>query len=69
MAWVGRDLKDHQVPTLLPQVCLPTARSRTTNGCCIQSHRKITEVLFNTFGSLVAYIFPCPLLFSFVDEL
>lgn len=68
MAWVRRDLKDHQVPTLLPKVCLPTARSSTTNGCWIQSYRKITEVLFYIFERLVASIFPYSLLFSFVDE-
>ena len=27
MTWVGRDLKDHQVPTSLPQAGLPTTRS------------------------------------------
>mgnify|MGYP001855689421 CR=1 len=29
MPWVGRDPKDHQVPTPLPQAGLPTSRSGT----------------------------------------
>ena len=31
MAWVGRDLKDHQVPTPLSQAELPTPTSSTTS--------------------------------------
>jgi len=27
MAWVGRDLKDHQAPTLTPQAGPPTSRA------------------------------------------
>jgi len=33
MAWVGRDLKDHQVPTPLPQAGLAATRSSTGSGC------------------------------------
>jgi len=29
MAWVGRDLKDHEVPTPLPQARPPTSISST----------------------------------------
>ena len=33
MAWTGRDLKDHQVPKLLPQPGLPATRSATRSDC------------------------------------
>jgi len=33
MVWVGRALKDHQVPTPLPEPGLPTSRSGTRPGC------------------------------------
>ena len=33
MTWVGRDLKDHKVPTPLPKVGLQTARSSTRSDC------------------------------------
>jgi len=33
MAWVGRDLKDHQAPTLLPQAGLPTFITNPRPGC------------------------------------
>jgi len=38
IGWLGlkRDLKDHQVPTPLPQVGLPTTRSSTKLGGPIQ---------------------------------
>ena len=32
VAWVGRVLKDHQVPTNLTQAVFPTTRSRTRSG-------------------------------------
>ena len=33
MAWVGRDLKDHQAPTPLPAAGPPTSKSNTRPGC------------------------------------
>ena len=33
MAWFGRDLKDHQAPTALPQAGLPTSISNTRPVC------------------------------------
>ena len=33
MAWVGRDLKDHEAPTPLPQAGPPTSISNTRPGC------------------------------------
>ena len=33
MAWIGRDLKDHQAPTPLPYTRPPTFRSGTRPGC------------------------------------
>jgi len=33
MVWVGRDPKDHQVPTPLPQAWPPASRSGTRPGC------------------------------------
>jgi len=33
MAWVGRDLKDHQVAAPLLQAGLPTVSSSTKSGC------------------------------------
>ena len=33
MAWVGRDLKDHEAPTLLPKAGPPTSMFNTRPGC------------------------------------
>ena len=33
MAWVGRDLEDHQVPIPLPQTGFPIARSSIRSDC------------------------------------
>jgi len=33
MAWVGRDLKDLQIPTLLPEAGLPAPRSSARSNC------------------------------------
>jgi len=33
MAWFGRGIKDHQVPTCLPQAGSPTSRSGTRPVC------------------------------------
>ena len=33
MAWIGRDLKDHESPTPLQQARLPTSISNTRSGC------------------------------------
>ena len=38
MAWVGRDLKDHEAPTPPPQAGPPTSTFNTRPGCPGKAH-------------------------------